>query len=257
MNANGTPRIARLDRYEFFWRTVVPKIREWSSDPLVDLSPSYVAAVVSKESAFDSLAISDYPAYGLAQLVATDDDYFASALRQPRVAWIGREATRWTRHPMIHDRRTTASRARQLLAHGQVTARNEYLFDPLACTRAGMLLLRVLADVWTHADSPERYGRLARSRLSAGDTLREDDLLDLVTVSYNQGEDFTAKLVRRYGKSWPRHLAENGRAGVEASDYLDRVRTYTALYQGVADEKRATPTPRYHEGSVGVRRTRP
>ena len=76
------------------------------------------------------------------------------------------------------------------------------------------------------------YGTFARRAIAGGRPLDDDQLADLVIVSYNRGYLMVHDLVARYGAQWTSHLPELGPSGAEAADYLERVRAYALLFDG-------------------------
>ncbi|HEX9108074.1 MAG TPA: hypothetical protein VF832_12615, partial [Longimicrobiales bacterium] len=60
---------------------------------------------------------------------------------------------------------------------------------------------------------------------ATGTPLSELQLLDLATVSYNQGVEYVRALVLQWGPAWTGHLDP------EPADYLERTRAYTKLFQ--------------------------
>lgn len=219
VNANGTPRIFHPEMYDAFWRDVARRVQAWAADSCVGLNPNFVAALLAKESGFDPNVTSSVPAIGYAQITETAD---ADMLQRVKDVPCMREAISWPRHPVIHSPRITKARADSLIAAGTVNARNEYLLDPVLATRAGMFELRLIADIWRHH---EEYAPFARRVLNNGRPLTEDQVLDLVTVSYNQGYLYVHQLMERYGADWKQHL------NPESRDYLERIRAYTTLFQ--------------------------
>jgi hypothetical protein len=229
VNQNGSPRITDGARYDRFWRGVAPLLREWSADPRLRVNPNFVAALIAKESGFDPVATSDAPANGIAQLTHVADlDLRIITRDAPAWHWMHDEVLGWPRSPLVHDTLAQKAHTDSLVAAGALGARTEYLFDPTLSTRAAIVWLRVLAQVWTDDTWPGRYGSMARARLSGGGPLPESDLLALVTVSYNQGYPYVAGLVQEYGRDWIQHL------NAESADYLDRVSLYTAIFQRAA-----------------------
>jgi hypothetical protein len=219
VNANGSPRIFHPELYDAFRRDVAPRLQAWAAESCVGLNPNFVAALLAKESGFDPGVTSSVPAIGYAQITETAD---ADLLVRVRDVPCMREAVSWPRHPVIHSPRITRARADSLIAAGVVNGRNEYLLDPLLATRAGMFELRLMADIWRHH---EEYAPFARRTLNGGRALTEDQMLDLVTVSYNQGYLYVHQLMERYGADWRQHL------NPESHDYLERIRAYTTLFQ--------------------------
>jgi hypothetical protein len=228
-NDNGSPRITEPAHYERFWRELAPSLSEWVADPRLRLNPNFVAALMAKESGFDPRATSGVPANGIAQMTHIGDlDLQIISRDAPAFRWMHEEVQRWPRAAAVHDSAARKSRIDSLLVRGTVSARNEYLFDPRLAQRASLFWLRILATIWTEDEWPGQYGALTRGKLANGGTLSEQDLLALVTVSYNQGHPYVADLVQRYGRDWTKHL------NAESSDYLERITRYTEIFQRAA-----------------------
>ncbi len=227
VNADGSPRVTRPEGYPFFARRVAPLLEEWGADPRLRVNPALVAAVLAKESGFEADALSGVPAYGYAQLTpAADADLLTITGEVEGWRWAGAEVASWPRSTAARRAGITRDQVRALLASGAVSARQEYFFDPVAASRAATLWLRMLEQAWTEDEWPGAHGTFARTRLNGGRPLTEGQLLDLVVVSYNQGYPYVHGLVERWGRDWTRHT------NPEAMDYLERVRAYTALFQG-------------------------
>lgn len=225
-NREGSPRITDPQLYERFFREQAGTLQQWAADARLRLNPNFVAALLAKESGFDPNATSAVPANGLAQIThVADQDLVIISRDAPAFRWMHDEIRGWPRVPAIHDDKARKSRTDSLLASGAVTGGNEYLFNARASMRASMFWLRMLADVWRQDEWPGQYGRLARERLGVAGTLGERDLLDLVTVSYNQGHPYVAELLRKHGRDWKQHLND------ESRDYLERIVLYTLLFQ--------------------------
>jgi transglycosylase-like protein with SLT domain len=225
-NRDGSPRITDPEHYARFFREHAATLQQWAADARLRLNPNFVAALLAKESGFDPYATSAVPANGLAQIThIADADLVIISRDAPAFHWMKDEVSRWPRYPPVHDDKATKARTDSLIARGVVTGRNEYLFNPRSAMRASMFWLRMLADIWRLDEWPGQYGRLARERLGAAGTLGERDLLDLVTVSYNQGHPYVAELLRKYGRDWKRHLND------ESRDYLERIVLYTEIFQ--------------------------
>lgn len=235
-NANGSPRIASDSDYAAFWRRVAPSLQRWASDPRLAVDPNYVAALLMKESGADSLAVSAAPALGLAQLTARADADLRLMTTEYHFQWMRAEVDRWPRAPMVHDSSPTRAAIESALARGTLSSRDEYLFDPLASARAAVFWIRLLENKWTTDLWPGGYGTFARRKLNGGKPLTEEQLFDLVTVSYNRGYLQVRQLVDEYGAAWTAHLGELGAGGAEASDYLERVRSYAATFARAARE---------------------
>ena len=226
VNENGTPRINQPAAYEHFKRELAPRLIEWAADPRINLNPAYVAALLTKESGFELTATSNVPANGLAQITHIADlDLRIITEGVPDLAWMHREVSRWPRDAHVHTEHATKARTDSLVSSGALHARNEYLLNGEQSLRAALFWLHILGRVWTEDEWPGEYGREARELLNDGRPLSESQLLDLVTVSYNQGHPYVFELVERHRGEWTRHLNE------EAADYLERIRAYTLLYQ--------------------------
>lgn len=230
-NANGSPRITRPSDADAFYTRVVPILERDAVDPRIQVDPNYVAALFIKESALDTLAVSPVPALGIAQLTPRADADLRAMTTSPSFSWMTNEVNGWPRDPAVHVDTTRpplgADVVRSRLASGSLTSRNEYLFDPALSARAAEFWIKLLQTKWTSDTWPGGYGTFAAQKLNRGQTVTSDQLFNLVTVSYNQGYVWTRDAVDRLGVEWVRRLPELGPAGVEASDYLARVRAYT------------------------------
>jgi hypothetical protein len=227
-NFNRSPRLENPAHYERFLKDHSAELEAWAADGRLRINPNLAAALVAKESGFDPLAVSDVPANGIAQMTHIADlDLVEIARSAPAFRWMLPEVESWPRVKAIHDSAATRARTEGLLRSRSVTAANEYLFNPRTALRASSFWLRVLATIWTEDQWPGMYGSLAREKLGSDGkgNLREGDLLDLVIVSYNQGHPYVADLLKEHGRDWTRHLNE------ESSDYLERIRAYTVLFQ--------------------------
>jgi hypothetical protein len=239
-NANGSPRVWSAGNWEFLMGRVVPLAEQWGRDERLGIAPGYLVALLVKESAGDSLAVSAVPALGLGQLTARTDADLRLMVTEWHFQWMAPEVNGWPRDPRIHDSAASAAAVDSMLRAGAVTSRGEYLFDPERAARAAVFWVRLLENKWTTDFWPGGYGPFARKRLNGGKPLTESQLIDLVTVCYNRGYIRVHDLVARHGAEWTEHLDELGADGAEARDYLERVRAYTALFEGVA----ATPPAR-------------
>lgn len=228
VNANGTPRINQPEAYQRFQRDIAPKIEEWARDPKLALNPNLVAALIAKESGFEQFATSHTPANGLPQLTHIADADMRQMAEARDWRWMLPEIQGWPRHPAVHTPSATKARTDSLVSAGALHAGNEYFFNPELSSRASMFWLRLLVEVWTRDEWPGQYGTFARQRLNRGRPLTEDQLLDLVLVSYNRGYPYTHDLVERHGRDWLRYANE------EATDYVERIRAFTVLFQQAA-----------------------
>jgi len=233
-NANGSPRVWSASNWDFLMTRVVPLAETVGRDERLGIAPGYLLALIVKESAGDSLAVSAAPALGLGQLTARTDADLRLMVTEWHFQWMAPEASGWPRDPRIHDSAATAALVDSMLRGGMVTSRSEYLFDPRLAVRAAAFWVRLLENKWTTDFWPGGYGPFARQRLNGGKPLTESQLIDLVTVCYNRGYIRVHDLVARHGAAWTEHLDELGADGAEARDYLERVRAYTALFEGVA-----------------------
>lgn len=230
-NVNGSPRIENPAFYAAFLRDYAPLVKEWSNDNRLGLNPNFVAALAAKESGFDPLATSAVPAYGIAQMTHIADlDLLDISKTAPAFQWMHVDVISWPRMKVVHDPAATKPKVDSLVRRGVITPRAEYLFEPRSALRASMFWTRMLATIWTENEWPGLYGDLVRSKLGAGPDgkIRESDLLALVIVSYNQGHVYVADLVKAHGRDWTKHL------NAEASDYLERILVYTAIFQRAA-----------------------
>lgn len=234
-NANGSPRITDTAAYAAVWRRVAPALQRWAEDPRLDIDPNLLAALLVKESGGDSLAVSEAPALGLAQLTPAADADLRAMVQAAPFAWMRTEVAQWPRDPSVHDRPVTRAGIDSLLASGALGARSEYLFDPYTSARAAAFWVRLLINKWTSDEWPGGYGRVARDKIAHGARLTQSELLDLVVVSYNRGYREVFALVSRYGASWRLHLDELGARGAEAADYLERIRYYAVVFAAAAD----------------------
>jgi Transglycosylase SLT domain len=237
-NANGSPRL-RDDRYAFVRRRIVPLLEQWSRDSRLRVDPAYVTALILKESGGDTLAVSGAPALGLAQLTASADSDMRLMVTEYHFQWMAPEVNRWPRYAPVRASTATASTVDSLLARGVVSSPNEYLFDPVTSARAAVFWIRLLENKWTTNFWPGGYGPSVRARLNGGKPLTQNQMFDLVTVSYNRGYIEVKALVDRYGALWTSHLSELTGGRAEAADYLERVRAYTVLLQGAARDSSA------------------
>ena len=229
-NANGSPRL-RDDQYRLVRKRIVPLLEKWSRDGRLAIDPAYVTALILKESGGDSLAVSNAPALGLAQLTATADSDMRLMVTEYHFQWMAPEVNGWARNAAVHSPLASTSAVDSLLAHGAVTSRSEYLFDPETSARGAVFWIRLLENKWTTDFWPGGYGPSVRQRLNGGTPLTQQQMFDLVTVSYNRGYIEVKALVDKYGSGWVAHLTELTGGQAEAADYLERVRAYTGLLQ--------------------------
>lgn len=234
-NANGSPRIIHASDRDAFYTRVVPILERDAVNPQIQIDPNYVAAIFIKESGLDTLAVSPVLALGIAQLTPRTDADLRAMTTAPAFAWMAPEVNSWPRDPAIHRDSTvlplSPDTVSARLARGAITSRTEYLFDPALSTRAAEFWIKLLQTKWTSDTWPGGYGTFASQKLGRGQPVSGDRLFELVTVSYNQGYVWTHDAVNRLGVDWVRRLPELGPAGVEAADYLARVRAYTVALQ--------------------------
>jgi len=229
-NANGSPRVLSDSAYRLFWSDIAPKLEEWAHDPRLDVNPAFVAGLLAKESGFEAGAASPAGAYGIAQLTPAGDTDLRTRAGTPTFAWMLPEILGWPRDTALRAGGAPALAEGRALAEeppGEA-ARRDYLFDPVLETRAAVFWLRMLEVIWTTDVWPGAYGSFAREKLNGsagGAPLTELQLLDLAAVSYNQGVEYARDLVTRFGPAWTGHLDP------EPSDYLERVRAYTVLFE--------------------------
>lgn len=236
-NTDGSPRIENPVFLEALYVRVAPRLEQWALDERLQVDPNYLAAIFLRESAGDTLAVSRSGALGLAQLTPAVDADLRSAVQAPALAWAREEVEGWPRDAAIRAGQGADS-IRARLARGALTARTEYLFDPVLSARAATLYVRLLRDRWSLDGAPGSaaggaaggaYATFARNAIGQGRPLSADQLFELVTVSYARGPVWTRGVVERFGREWVRRLPEAGPEGVEAADYLGRVRAYTYL----------------------------
>ncbi len=228
-NANGSPRITDRVLYDRFWRDLAAVVSARVADPRIRLNPNFIAALLAKESGYDPRATSWVPANGIAQITHIADlDLRLISRDAPAWRWMHGEVMGWPRSPVVHDSSARKARTDSLLASGALGARTEYLFDPRLSINASVFWLRILGTIWNEDGWPGQYGTMARDKLNGGKPLSEQDLLALVTVSYNQGHPYVADLVTKHGRRWTSHLNE------ESSDYLERVVAFTGIFQRAA-----------------------
>jgi hypothetical protein len=233
-NANGSLRVASAGNYEYVLRHIVPLVERWGRDPRLDIDPGYVVALLVKESAGDTLAVSAAPALGLAQLTARTDSDMRLMVTEYHFQWMAPEVTAWARSPLVHTGSPAAAEIDSMLRAGALTSRDEYLFAPVHAARAAVFWIRLLENKWSTDFWPGGYGTFARKQINGGAPLTQSQLIDLVTVCYNRGYIRVHELVKRHGASWTEHLGELGADSAEARDYLERVRAYTAMFEGPA-----------------------
>jgi hypothetical protein len=233
-NANGSPLGVQVGLADAFYGRIAPALERWGVDIRIVVEPAYVGAIILKGTAYDTLAVSPRGALGLAQLTAATD----IELRQqsPVYPWMAAEVASWPRDSAVHGGGGAAPLApaavRARLAAGTLNARSEYLFDAERSARAAMFWVKLLQTRWTRDVIPGGDAAFARQALAGGGTLTDDQVLDLVTVSYRLGHPWTRQAVQRLGRDWVRRLPELGAEGVEAADFLERVRFYTRLLGG-------------------------
>ena len=232
-NANGSIRVASETNWAFLMDSIAPRAEKAGADERLGIAPGYLIALLIKESAGDSLAVSAVPALGLAQLTASTDLDLRRMVTEWHFQWMGPEVRAWARSPYIHRDTLDKGAIDSLLRRGTITSRTEYLFAPRHATRAAAFWVRLLENKWSTDFWPGGYGTFARDKLNGGQPLTESQLIDLVTVCYNRGYIRVHDLVSRYGAAWTSHLGALGADSAEARDYLERVRAYTALLEGV------------------------
>ncbi len=228
-NYNGSPRVLSDSGYALFWQSVAPKLEQWARDTLLAVNPAFVAGLLAKESGFEPQAASPAGAYGIAQLTPTGDTDLRTRAGTPAFAWMLPEIQAWPRDPLLRAGGPAALQEGQRLAALPLdsAAARDYLFDPVLEARAAVFWLRMLEAIWTTDVWPGAYGAFARAKLNGAGAapLTELQLLDLSTVSYNQGVEYVRGLLLQWGPAWTGHLDP------EPADYLERVRTYTRLFQ--------------------------
>lgn len=232
-NADNSLRGVQPGYADAFYGSVAPALERWGLDLRIGVEPAYVAAILLRGSAYDSLAVGPGPALGLAQLTPTEDAELRAATALPQFAWMATEVNGWPRDATVHGSPApTPATVRARLAAGTLGARTEYLFGAERSARAAMLWVKVLQTRWTTDALPGADGSFARRALAGGGEPSNDQVLDLVTVSYARGHAWTRTAVERLGRDWVRRLPELGADGAAAADYLNRVRLYTRMLGG-------------------------
>jgi len=233
-NANGSVRVWSASNWAYVMERVVPLAERWGRDERLRIAPGYLVALLLKESAGDSLAVSRAAALGIAQLTARTDSDMRLMVSEWHFQWMAPEVNAWPRASLVHEQGAGASVLDSALEAGALDARAEYLFAPAPAARAAAFWVRLLENKWTTDFWPGGYGAMARRRINGGRPLTESQLVDLVTVCYNRGYVRVHGLVERHGAEWTHHLDELGADSAEARDYLERVRAYTAILEGAA-----------------------
>lgn len=234
-NADNTPRGVAVGAADVFYGRIAPAMERWGVDIRIVVEPAYVAAIILRQTAFDSLTVSPAGALGYAQLTAaTDAELREQSARYP---WMAAEVASWPRDAAVHGGTDGAApigaaAIRARLAAGTLTSRGEYLLDAERSARAAMFWTKLLQDRWTRDAVAGGDAALARQTLANGGTPTDDQILDLVTVSYYRGHAWTRGTLERLGRDWVRRLPELGTEGVEAAAFLERVRFYTRLLGG-------------------------
>ena len=232
-NTDNTPRGVQPGYADAFYGRVAPALERWGLDLRIVVEPAYVAAIILRESAYDSLAVGPGPSLGLSQLTPAEDAELRAATALPQFAWMSAEVNGWARDAAVHGSpASTPAAVRARLAAGTLGARTEYLFDAERSARAAMLWVKVLQTRWTTNVLPGGDAAVARRVLANGGEPSNEQVLDLVTVSYARSHGWTRSAVERLGRDWVRRLPELGPEGVAAADYLNRVRLYTRLLGG-------------------------
>lgn len=233
-----------------FYGITAPQLERLGLDIRLVVEPAYVAAILLRESQYDTLAVragtSDPgPAIGLSGLTPTADAELRAATGVPQFAWMAAEVNAWPRDPELHGGTPpSVGTVRGRVRAGVLTAQNEYLLSAERSARAAMFRVKVLQTRWTSDALPGADGTFARRALANGGELTNDQVLDLVTVSYHRGPAWTRRTVERLGPTWVARLAELGAEGTAAAEYLERVRYYTRLLGGDPAVYPAQPTRR-------------
>ena len=129
-NSDNTLRGVQPGYADAFYGRVAPALERWGLDMRLIVEPAYVAAIILRESAYDTLAVGPGPSLGLAQLTPAEDAELRAATALPRFAWMAAEVNGWPRDAAVRAAPAPAPAVvRGRLAAGTLGARTEYLFD--------------------------------------------------------------------------------------------------------------------------------
>jgi hypothetical protein len=166
-DTTGRPIGVQPGRADAFYGRTAPALERWGVEIRIGIEPAYVAAIILRQTAYDSLAVSPAAAIGLAQLTAATD----AELREHSAVypWMAAEVASWPRDAAVHGaespgtddsaRPIAPAAVRARLAAGTLTARNEYLFDAERSARAAMFWVKLLQDRWTREGGPRANTR--------------------------------------------------------------------------------------------------
>lgn len=233
-----------------FYGITAPQLERLGLDIRVVVEPAYVAAIILRESQYDTLAVRPGangagPAIGLSGFTPAADAELRAAAVLPQFAWMAGEVNAWPRDPAVHGATPQAPAAvRARVASGALTAASEYLLGSERSARAAVFRVKTLQTRWTTDVFPGADGAFARRTLANGGQPSDDQILDLVTVSYHWGPAWVRRAVERLGPAWVARLPDLGAEGAEAADYLNRVRFYTRLLGGDPSVYPAQPVRR-------------
>ena len=233
-----------------FYGITAPQLERWGLDIRIVVEPAYVAAILLRESQYDTLAVragttDSGVALGLSGLSPAADAELRAATQVPQFAWMAAEVNAWPRDPEVHGATPPSiGTVRGRVRSGALTSRTEYLLGAERSARAAMFRVKVLQTRWTSDVLPGADGTFARRALANGGELSNDQVLDLVTVSYHRGPAWTRRAVERLGPTWVARLPELGAEGTAAAAYLERVRYYTRLLGGDPTVYPVQPTRR-------------
>lgn len=233
-----------------FYGITAPQLERWGLDIRLVVEPAYVAAILLRESQYDTLGVrtgaaGGQPAVGLSGFTPAADAELRAAVQTPAFAWMAAEVNAWPRDAALRAEAPQGpATVRGRVRSGALTSQSEYLLGAERSARAAMFRVKVLQTRWTTDALPGGDGSFARRALANGAELTNDQVLDLVTVSYHWGPAWVRRTVERLGPTWVTRLPELGADGVAAAAYLERVRHYTRLLGGDPSVYPTQPTRR-------------
>jgi hypothetical protein len=220
-----------------FYGITAPQLERWGSTSGSSWSPRTSRPSCYAKPVRHARRAGRHPrrwaALGLSGLTPAADAELRAATQVPQFAWMAAEVNAWPRDPELHGATPPSVAAvRGRVRSAALTSRTEYLLGAERSARAAMFRVKVLQTRWMTDALPGGDGTFARRTLANGRELSNDQVLDLVTVSYHRGPAWTRRAVERLGPTWVARLAELGPEGTAAAEYLERVRYYTRLLGG-------------------------